>query len=66
MVNEVLAKLNLAAELKVHRLYTKSSLFESANIAPTELGAAQSIVSLLNTMVFCFGECNFSKPVVVR
>jgi preprotein translocase subunit SecB len=46
MTNEASTKTNPAPELKVHRLYTKSSLFESANIASTELATVQPIIDL--------------------
>lgn len=46
MTNEASTKPNSTPELKVHRLYTKSSLFEAANLASTELAAAQPVIDL--------------------
>ena len=46
MADEKLTKPNSTAELKVHRLYTKSSLFEAANLAYTELASAQPVIDL--------------------
>jgi preprotein translocase subunit SecB len=46
MTNETLTKPNSSAELKLHRIYTKASLFEAANIASTELAAVQPIIDL--------------------
>ncbi|HXH55183.1 MAG TPA: protein-export chaperone SecB [Gammaproteobacteria bacterium] len=46
MTDEEPTKLSSTAELKVHRIYTKNSLFESANIASTELSAVQPVIDL--------------------
>jgi preprotein translocase subunit SecB len=46
MTNGTSTKTNPAPELKVHRLYTKSSLFEAANVASTELVSAQPVIDL--------------------
>jgi len=46
MENQASAKPNLAAELKVHRIYTKSSSFEAANVTAPEIAVAQPVIDL--------------------
>lgn len=46
MASEASAKPNPTAELKIHRIYTKSSLFESANVSSVEAATAQSVIDL--------------------
>ncbi len=46
MENQASAKPNLAAELKVHRIYTKSSSFEAANVTAPEIAIAQPVIDL--------------------
>ena len=46
MENQASAKPNLAAELKVHRIYTKSSSFEAANVTVPEITVAQPVIDL--------------------
>lgn len=45
MTNEASATPPLAAELKVHRIYTKSSLFEAASLTTTE-SMTQPVIDL--------------------
>jgi len=46
MENQASAKPSLAAELKVHRIYTKSSSFEAANVTAPEIAIAQPVIDL--------------------
>jgi len=46
MENEASAKPNPTAELKLHRIYTKSSSFESANVTVPEIATAQPVIDL--------------------
>ncbi len=45
-LSEAPLKANASAELKVQRIYTKSSLFEAANVAYTESAAIQPVIDL--------------------
>lgn len=46
MTDEASANPHSAAELKVHRIYTKSSLFEAANVTLPEVVVAQPVIDL--------------------
>jgi preprotein translocase subunit SecB len=46
MTNEASDKSDSTAELKVHRLYTKSSVFESASVTSTESLTHQPVIDL--------------------
>ena len=46
MENQASAKAHFAEELKVHRIYTKSSSFEAAKVTVSQIVAAQPVMDL--------------------
>jgi preprotein translocase subunit SecB len=46
MANETPTNSNPPAELKVHRIYTKSSLFEAAKVTAPEIAIAEPVIDL--------------------